>query len=200
MELLVVMALAAIIVGIGLPAFISISKGASAKEADNLVHSMLRQAQQHALVSRQRVVFGIVTDVVDVNNPWVGENLEKRGMFLYAAQSPDVARDEGFVTTVQALPAPMRFDFSAGISTTNIPERTMRDPSGNILFYYRGFRFAPNGGVYWPDAELASNRVYHVVITEGLRGAGNVITAKTNGPVIKYTNAVNVFTGKVFKP
>ncbi len=62
-ELITVMAIAAILMAIGVPAFISITKGNSVDQAASLVKTMLEQAQSNALSSRRHVA--LIVDYKD---------------------------------------------------------------------------------------------------------------------------------------
>ena len=193
-------ALAALIISVAVPTFIDINRGAAAKQAGNLVYANLNMSQQKATITRQRVGFFIVTQVLSAN-PWVEANMANRSYFVYAADTPDVARSENFITSVQTLPAPMMFDLStnASASSSTIPTFEMKHPtSGVVYFRVRGFRFAPAGGVHAQDWQASADSAYkfNVVITEGLPGPGGAYSAKTL-KVIKYTNTVNAYTGKV---
>ena len=201
MELMLTIALAALIIGITVPTFIGINRGASARQANNLVYAHLKQAQQKAAVTRQRVGFYVVTQLIDANNPWVSANMVNRSYFLYASDTPGVAKAESFITSIQTLPAPMMFDFSgsATASDTTIPTVTLVNPTtGAQYFKVRGFRFAPAGGLHPEDLDAASGSSYKfkIVIAEGLAAAGGTYSLKT-GNVIRYTNIVNGFTGRV---
>ncbi len=198
MELMLTVALAALIISIAVPTFIGINRGAAAKQADNMVYASLKQAQQYAILNRQRVSFCIVTSVLLTNNVWVTANMVNRGFFLYASDAPNIQNREALLTQIQMLPSPMMFDLTGSLLPA---DKTMKDGNtGNSIFTYRCFRFAPSGGVYWPDADATGVRQYDIVITEGLAGPGGTLTPRTTGTVIRYTNSVNVYTGKVFRP
>ena len=83
MELMLTITLAALIISVAVPTFIDINRGAAAKQASNLVYANLNMAQQKATITRQRVGFFIVTQVVSAN-PWVGSNTANRSYFVYA--------------------------------------------------------------------------------------------------------------------
>lgn len=202
MELMLTITLAALIIGITVPTFIGINRGASAKHANSLVYAFLRDAKQRAFLRRQRVGFYVVTSVL-ADNPYVSTNMVNRAFFIYAAATPNLSDPEAFLTSIQTLPTPMMFDFSggAGSSSTAIPTVTMIDASsGTAYFTARGFRFAPSGdGLYMEDLDASSTGGYNfdVVICEGIITQGGVYTLKPNSP-IRYTNSVNAFTGKVY--
>jgi len=201
MELMLTIALAALIISVAVPTFIDINRGASAKQANNLVYAHLTMAQQKATITRQRVGFYIVTQVLN-NNPWVETNMANRSFFLFAADTPDVARTESFLTSVQTLPAPMMFDLgtNATSSSSTIPLVELKHPTTGILYFRaRGFRFAPAGGLHAQDWQASADSAYkfNIVITEGQPGPGGAYAAKTL-KVIKYTNTVNTYTGKVY--
>ena len=154
-------------------------------------------AQQQAVITRQRVGFYMVDSVLDASNPYVSPNMVNRSFFVMADVTTDVAHQQNFLTQVQTLPGGMMFDF-AGSSLRTL---TLTDNNTGVpLFTARYFRFAPSGAVFQNDADLVANRRFDVVITEGLAGPGDTYTKKTSGNVIKYTNSVNVFTGRVYKP
>ena len=192
--------LAALIMSIAIPTFIGINRGAVAKQASYMVYAGLNQAQQKAAITRQRVGFYIVTQVI-TPNPWVDNNMTNRSFFLYAADTPGVAKAENFITTVQTLPAPMMFDFSTnGVgSSDSIPTLDMVHPGTGVPYFKaRGFRFAPAGGLHAYDLDLSSSTAYQfrVVVAEGVTAVGGGYSLKPIG-AIRYTNTVNGFTGKV---
>lgn len=198
MELMLTIALAALIISIGVPTFIGINRGASAKMADNQVFAYLKFAQEQAVITRQRVGFFIVTQVLN-SNRWVSAAMTNRSFFVMADVTPGVARQQNFLTEVQVLPAPMIFDLTGSTLTS----ATMVDNDTLVpVFNVRYFRFAPAGAVFWTDADRLTNglRRFDVVIAEGMAGPGGSYTQRVAGTPIRYTNSVNVFTGRAYKP
>jgi Tfp pilus assembly protein FimT len=198
MELMLSIALAALIISIGVPTFIGINRGASAKMADNQMYSYLKFAQEQAVITRQRVGFFIVTSVIN-SNRWVSSSMTNRAFFVMADVTPGVARQQNFLTEVQVLPSPMIFDLTGSTLTS----ATMIDNDTLVpVFTVRYFRFAPAGAVFAVDADRLTNglRRFDVVIAEGMAVPGGGFTQRVAGTAIRYTNSVNVFTGRVFKP
>lgn len=199
MELLVSISIAVLLISVSVPVYTGIIRGAAAKQADSMVSSSLKLAQVQSLITRQKVAFFVVTSVYGSDNQYASPDMINRSYFIYADDTYPVAKPKRFVTSVQSLPPPMMFDLAA----SNLPpEEILTDLDGNNLLGVRGFRFVPAGGIWWNDAELVAsqNSRFNVVITEGLAAAGGTYTAKTSGSIIRYTNSVNTFTGKVFRP
>lgn len=201
-ELLVTISIAALIMAIGIPSFIGITRGARAKEANNLVQAMLKQAQQQAMITRQRVAFFVVTGYKQPN-PFISQDMVGRSFFLYATDTSTVGgKTAGFITSVQTLPSPMIFDLDNSKLVT-LPSYVIPSEIGDNM-EVKGFRFAPNGEVYADDAAQSAvdpNKYYfYIVIREAIPLANGTYRTDNMSNPIFYTNFVNVYTGRLTKP
>ncbi|MBV9463264.1 MAG: prepilin-type N-terminal cleavage/methylation domain-containing protein, partial [Verrucomicrobiae bacterium] len=169
MELLMVIAIMALLLSIGAVSFLNINKGANIRAARDTVKSDLKLAQQSAIVNRQRVGFFVVTAVYNTNNPYVTKNMENRAYFLYAVDTPGVAKQENFLSSIQVLPAGTMFD-----DLSTLPTGTFNGyPTGGALFEARRVLFDAAGTIFFSDSQNApSDHLFKVSIREATVTAG----------------------------
>ncbi len=209
-ELITVMAIAAILMAIGVPAFISITKGNSVEQAASLVKTMLEQAQSNAQGSRRHVAL-----IVDYQNKRGGEFQSMRLAYVRRGDSGYVFEQWLPDSQWRDVPAGSVIDIVCGMKAEadyDTLESKLQAKNGNDKLKppfemkvktsdgssltsdkYPAVVFSKYGAL--PEADKA----LYFRVTEGLYSDGNfVYKNKVDGkPANFLILKVNQFTGQV---
>jgi prepilin-type N-terminal cleavage/methylation domain-containing protein len=190
-ELLIVISIIILLVGMAVPAFLSVNNGSAMRNAERQIQSANMLARQQAVSSRKKVRFCVPYQIVKANN-YIRTNMLYNSYFLYSEETSGVATPSSILGKIQTLPQGILFDNTTIDSWTK--NASLLDVDFiTVLSKFRYFRYGSSGGIYFLDAQNAGVANYNIVLRPGVLNANGVPQYKTGTWT---TQQVNVITGR----
>ncbi len=162
LELLVVMGIIALMIGIAVPSFNSMNKGANIRTATSQVLASMAVARQYSVASRQKVIFCIPKTIVAANS-YVRTNMLFSSYVMWTEETKGVLQSSTIIGKVETLPKGVVFKDDPATFVgiwKDLPFAT----NGVNLFTGYCVRFAPTGSIHWQDLGTPT---YNLILTEG---------------------------------